>query len=96
MQLGFDISLCDCDRNDLGLDTKHLEELCKKENPSLIILVHVLGHSNNMDEINRICKTYDVLLIEDSCEALGGEINSKKLGSLSLAGSFSFYYGHHI
>jgi CDP-6-deoxy-D-xylo-4-hexulose-3-dehydrase len=38
-----------------------------------------------------------VLLIEDACEALGtSDVNGKKAGNLSLAGSFSFYYGHHI
>ena len=96
LQMGFEVSLCDCDPHDLGLDISHLEDLCKKEKPSLMILVHVLGHSNNMKEIHKICKKYDVILIEDSCEALGSEINSKKLGTLSKAASFSFYYGHHI
>lgn len=96
IQFGFDVSLCECDAENLGLDTEHLEYLCKTERPALLILVHVLGHSNHMDEINRICKKYDVLLVEDSCESLGSELNGRKLGGLSTAGSFSFYYGHHI
>lgn len=96
IQFGFDVSLCECDSSNLGLDIAHLEHLCKTERPSLLILVHVLGHSNHMEEINRICETYHVTLIEDSCESLGSELNGKKLGSLSKAGSFSFYYGHHI
>lgn len=96
MQFGFDVSLCECDAQNLGLDIAHLEELCKTERPALMILVHVLGHANHMDEIRRICEAYDVLLIEDSCESLGSELSGRKLGSLSTAGSFSFYYGHHI
>ena len=56
LQMGFEVSLCDCDPHDLGLDISHLEDLCKKEKPSLMILVHVLGHSNNMKEIHKICK----------------------------------------
>ena len=96
MQFGFDVSLCECDAQNLGLDIDHLEQLCKTERPALIILVHVLGHANHMDEIQHICKKYDVLLIEDSCESLGSELNGRKLGGLSTAGSFSFYYGHHI
>ncbi|MDA9260646.1 DegT/DnrJ/EryC1/StrS family aminotransferase [Puniceicoccaceae bacterium] len=96
MQLGFDVSLCDCDVNDLGLDIKHFETLCEKERPAFAILVHVLGHANKIEQIQAICKKYDVILIEDACEALGSELSGKKLGNLSTAGSFSFYYGHHI
>jgi len=96
LQFGFDVSLCECDAHNLGLDINHLEQLCKTERPALMILVHVLGHANHMDEIQRICKKYDVLLIEDSCESLGSQVNGRKLGGLSTAGSFSFYYGHHI
>ena len=97
LQFGFDVLLCDSNNVNLGLDTQKLEELFIKEKPALLILVHVLAHLNDMDEINRLCEKYDVLLIEDACEALGtSDINGKKAGNLSLAGSFSFYYGHHI
>ena len=96
IQLGFDITLCDCNKSDLGLDVEHFEDICKKERPALAILVHVLGHANMMKEIMDICRRYDVILLEDSCEALGSVYNGKHCGSLGKAGSFSFYYGHHI
>ena len=96
LQMGFDVRLCDCDAEDLGMDLNKLEELCKQDPPSVIILVHVLGHANKMKEITTICEKYGVLLLEDTCEALGSEYSSKKLGTHSTAGSFSFYYGHHI
>lgn len=96
MQFGFDVSLCDCDPVNLGLDLNHLEYLCKTEQPSVLILVHVLGHANHLPEIKQICDRYGVLLLEDSCEALGSTSGGKKLGTHGLAGSFSFYYGHHI
>ena len=31
------------------------EKLCKKYKPSLLILVHVLGHANNMKLLKKIC-----------------------------------------
>ena len=96
VQLGYDVKLCDTNLKDLGLNTDHLEYLCKKFKPSLIILVHVLGHSNDMKKILKICKKYKVLLIEDTCEALGSTTKKKKLGTFGIASSFSFYYGHHI
>lgn len=96
MQLGFDVQLCDCDIEDLGFDLTHFEELCKKHQPSVAILVHVLGHANKLAEIQKICAKYDVLLVEDSCESLGSVYGDKKVGSHGKAGCFSFYYGHHI
>ncbi len=96
IQLGFEPHLCDADPNDLGLDINHFEKLCKEIKPSIAILVHVLGHPNKMEEISEICTKYNVILIEDACEALGSEYNNVKTGNLSKCGSFSFYYGHHI
>lgn len=97
LQFGFEVLLCDSNDKNLGVDTVELEQLFIKENPSLLIIVHVLAHLNDMDEINRLCEKYNVLLIEDACEALGtSNTDNKRAGNLSLAGSFSFYYGHHI
>jgi CDP-6-deoxy-D-xylo-4-hexulose-3-dehydrase len=97
LQFGFEVFLCDSNAKNLGINTIDLEQLFIKENPSLLIVVHVLAHLNDMDEIYRLCKKYNVLLIEDACEALGtSNTVNKRAGNLSLAGSFSFYYGHHI
>ena len=97
MQFGFDVILCDSNNRNLGVDTQKLEEIFIKEKPALLIIVHVLAHLNDMDGIHRLCEKYDVLLIEDACEALGtSHKNQKKAGNLSTAASFSFYYGHHI
>jgi CDP-6-deoxy-D-xylo-4-hexulose-3-dehydrase len=96
LQLNFDVSLCDCDVNNLGLDTDHFEYLCKRNKPSVAMLVNVLGHPNNIYKIKKICKKYNIILLEDSCEALGTIINKKKTGVHGLSSSYSFYYGHHI
>ena len=96
MQYNFDIKLCECDKQNLGLDIDHFEYLCKKNHPSVAILVNVLGHPNDYCKIIKICKKYKVELLEDSCEALGTINNKKKIGADSVASSFSFYYGHHM
>ena len=96
LQLGYKILLCDCDKNDLGLSFEHLEKICKKYNPGLVVVVNVLGHSNNFQKINALKKKYNFKLIEDNCESLGSFKGEKKLGSYGLASSHSFYFGHHI
>ena len=39
IQLGYDVKLCDTNLKDLGLNTDHLEYLCKKFKPSLCIRI---------------------------------------------------------
>ena len=34
--------------------------------------------------------------IEDCCESQGASLNGKRVGTLSEAGTFSFYWGHHM
>lgn len=96
LQLGFDARLCDCSSTDLGLDISSLEEMITEFDPALVVLVNVLGHSNDIVAIRALCESRGILLVEDSCEALGSESGGRKLGCHGIAGSFSFYYGHHI
>ena len=49
IQLGYEVSLCDCSKDDLGLDTECLARLCSELKPAVLILVHVLGHPNKMN-----------------------------------------------
>jgi CDP-6-deoxy-D-xylo-4-hexulose-3-dehydrase len=96
IQLGLEPIMCDCDENNLGLDIDHLKYLIKEHNPSAMILVHVLGIPNHMNEIIKLCKDNDIILLEDACESLGSKYEGKKLGTLGDMSSFSFYFGHHI
>jgi len=96
MQFGLEPILCDCDSTNLGLDVKHFEELCKTHKPSAVMMVHVLGHTSNISEIQKICEKYGVILLEDCCESHGTEYNNKKVGNFGLMSSFSFYFGHHM
>ncbi len=96
LQLGYKVILCDCDKENLGLNTDHLEKICKQYKPGLVVLVNVLGHANNFNKISYLKRKYRFQVIEDNCESMGSELNKKKLGNFGLASSHSFYYGHHI
>lgn len=96
IQLGLDVHLCDCDTTTLGYDPEHFEQLCKEHRPSMAILVHVLGHAGQMDRLQDIADRYEVILIEDACEAFGSVQRGRHLGTIGAAGSFSFYYGHQM
>ena len=96
MQCGFHPILCDCNLQNLGVDTKHLESIFKEQSPSILVIVHVLGFPCDMKEIMNLCEEYDVILIEDSCESVGTLYDGKMTGAFGLCSSFSFYYGHHM
>jgi len=49
-----------------------------------------------MSDIVKICKKNNIILIEDTCEALGSKHKNKQLGTFGDFSSYSFYYSHHI
>jgi len=61
-----------------------------------IVPVHMLGNPAEMDEINAIAKEYGLLVIEDSCEALGATYKGLHTGTLSDVGVFSLDFGKTI
>jgi len=94
--LGYDVSLVDCNLNDLSVDIESLEKIFIEEDPAALMLVSVLGFVPKMDEIINLCNEYNVILLEDVCESMGSEYNDRKLGSFGLASCFSLYFGHHL
>jgi CDP-6-deoxy-D-xylo-4-hexulose-3-dehydrase len=96
IQLGMEPIMCECDMNNLGLDIDHLKNIIKNDSPSAIILVHVLGFPNHMNEIIKLCEENNILLIEDTCESMGSKYEDKLLGTFGDLSTFSFYFGHHI
>jgi perosamine synthetase len=56
-----------------------------------IIVVHLFGHPAHMDELQAIAGKHRLHLIEDACEAHGGEYRGARVGSMGAIGCFSFY-----
>jgi CDP-6-deoxy-D-xylo-4-hexulose-3-dehydrase len=96
IQLGLEPLLCDSNMKDLSVDLEHLEKIFVDESPSALLLVSVLGLVPDMENVVELCDKYDVILLEDSCEAMGCEYIGQKLGTFGLASTFSTFFGHHI
>ncbi len=96
IQLGLEPILCDSNMEDLSADLEHLEKIFQEESPSALIFVSVLGLVPDMNKIVELCFEYDVILLEDTCEAMGCEYKGKKLGTFGKMSSFSTFFGHHI
>lgn len=61
----------------------------------VIMPVHVLGNMCNMERLIQLATEYNLLVVEDSTEALGSYYNGKHAGTFGLMGTFS-YNGNKI
>jgi perosamine synthetase len=61
-----------------------------------IIPVHVFGQPAQMKQILDIAKRHHLIVIEDSCEAIGAKLDGRKVGTFGLCGAFAFYPNKQI
>ena len=67
-----------------------------------IIPVHLYGQAADMDAILELAERYNLLVIEDACQAHGAEYFSakeqrwRKAGTMGKAAAFSFYPGKNL
>lgn len=66
------------------------DRIIKGKKPKAIIAVHLYGMPFKIDEITAIAKKYDILLIEDSAEALGSYYKGRKCGTFGDISILSF------
>ncbi|MFU0967501.1 DegT/DnrJ/EryC1/StrS family aminotransferase [Kluyvera ascorbata] len=78
-----------------NIDPKNIEEAITNKT-KVILPVHLYGQLCPMDEIVRIAKQYNILVLEDSAQAHGAILNNKKSGSWGNAAGFSFYPGKNL
>ena len=94
-QYGLKLVFVDVDRDTLNISP---EEIKKAISPKtkIIFAVNLLGNPCEFDEIIRICKKNNIILIEDNCESLGAKYQEKFTGTCGIMGSFSFFFSHHL
>ena len=95
VQNGFVINFVDVDPNTWNIDVNKIEEAITP-NTRAIMPVNLLGNSCDYTKIIGLCKEYNLLLIEDNCESMGAKYHHSYTGTIGLAGSFSFFFSHHI
>ena len=97
IQLGLVPVPLDCEINTLNTSSRTLkEELEKNKDVKCLFLTNALGFCDDIDEISKVCKDQNIILLEDNCESLGSEYKGKLLGNFGYASTFSFFVGHHL
>jgi len=107
---GADPIFIDTDVNNWQMDLNLLEEFLQNDTIQkdgncyykkdgrripVIMPVHVLGNICDMDRLIQLAKEYNLIVVEDSTEALGSFYKDKHAGSFGLLGTFS-YNGNKI
>jgi dTDP-4-amino-4,6-dideoxygalactose transaminase len=88
---------CDFDEK-----TGTLIERRSKSRVFAVVPVHLYGQMADMDPIMDLAEKYNLVVIEDACQAHGAEYFSKKAnawrkaGSIGTAAAFSFYPGKNL
>ena len=95
----------DVDLETMGLSPKSLREflektcemknnLCVNKQTNKIIKacvpMHTFGHACKIDEIQNICKEWNIVLVEDAAESLGTYFKNKHTGTFGDISAFSF------
>ncbi len=55
-----------------------------------VMLVHMVGAMAQIDEIVAVCEKHNIILIEDTAQALGGSYKGKMLGTFGKVACYSF------
>ncbi|MGB4441058.1 MAG: lipopolysaccharide biosynthesis protein RfbH [Coriobacteriia bacterium] len=78
-----------------NIDVTQLEEALSPKTKA-VMLAHTLGNPFDIDAVRGFCDRHGLWLVEDNCDALGGDYRGRKTGSFGDIGTSSFYPPHHM
>jgi perosamine synthetase len=79
----------------LNIDTAKIESKIN-DRTKAILPVEVFGNPAGMDKVCEIAQKHHLMVVEDSCEALGSALNEKKAGTFGTMSVFGFYPNKQI
>ena len=87
--------LIDCNLKDWNIKIEDIEKNISKKTKAIIV-THIYSFPNEMDKILKICKKYNLLIIEDAAEVLGISYKNRMCGSFGDISTFSFYANKQV
>ena len=79
----------------MNIDPNKIEENITP-NTKAILAIHIQGQPCDMTKIMKIAKKHNLVVIEDTAQALGSIVNGKKAGTIGNCGAFSLQAGKTI
>ncbi|MGV2884487.1 DegT/DnrJ/EryC1/StrS family aminotransferase [Paenibacillus taichungensis] len=85
----------DSEPNSWNMSPQALERALSKytaigQKPKAVVVVNLYGQSADYESITKICKMYEVPIVEDAAESLGASHQGRKSGTFGQFGVFSF------
>tara|TARA_Y100000590_G_scaffold135594_1_gene155168 strand:- start:37622 stop:38728 length:1107 start_codon:yes stop_codon:yes gene_type:complete len=87
---GAKLKLVDVDPETFAINHKLLEKKITRKTKAIMV-VHQMGHAADMNPIMKIARKYNLKVIEDNAESIGGKYRGKKLGTIGDVTTLSFY-----
>lgn len=78
-------------RKNLDADLESLERLCRKYRPRVLFIIHYLGWPQPITDLVRLCREYEMLLVEDCALSLLSEASEKQVGTHGDYSIFCLY-----
>ena len=89
LRLGATPVFVDINNDDFMMNLDDLESKITAKSKA-VVAVHLFGQCLPMNELEKIAKKYDLIIIEDAAQSLGAYHNDRKAGSMGLVSSISF------
>ncbi len=99
IQIGAVPVFVDIDVPSYNIDPSKLDGALSDKTKAVVI-AHSLGNVFNLKAVKEFCDANNLWLVEDNCDALGGEYTmngvTAKTGTIGDIGTSSFYPAHHM
>lgn len=88
---------CDIDMRSYNIDPASLVSAVEQVraegvlDPKAVVVVDFLGNPADMDALTVVCDEYDLVMIEDAAQGMGGSYKGRKLGSFGDVAATSFF-----
>lgn len=98
VQLNLKPYFVDVSIESIGMDLSKAQKLIDNNHGAIKALfpIHPLGNGINSKALKAFAELNNLVLINDVCESLGSWDEEGHAGTAGIAGSFSFYFSHHI
>ena len=103
IQYGVRPVFVDVDIATANIDVSQLQ-IALSDKTKAVMIAHTLGNPFDIDQVVEFCRTNNLWLVEDNCDALGatytsalpGFLPDQRTGSFGHIATCSFYPAHHI
>ncbi|MCA0976536.1 aminotransferase class I/II-fold pyridoxal phosphate-dependent enzyme [Halomonas denitrificans] len=83
-------------RDDTTVDPDDLDRAARESGARFFVLSHMRGHIGDMDAIVKVCRSHEIVLIEDCAHTMGAAYDGRPSGTFGKVGCFSTQTYKHV